>query len=106
MSHRGRHAKSAIILWKSSVATVRAVQTMGCAYTEKNERGPRHRATAYSYKYIMVSRLKLDFKRARALSSQHTVIVGESLHIYAPGRHIYGVQLKDIVPPVPNPTFD
>lgn len=32
---------------------------------EKNERGPRHRATAYSYKYIMVPRLKLDFERAR-----------------------------------------
>lgn len=80
---------------------------MGRAYTEKNERGPRHRATAYSYKYIMVSRLKLDFKRARAraLSFQHTVIVGE-VRVYTHRGGTYGVQLKDTVPPVPNPTFD
>jgi len=55
---------------------------------EKNERGPRHRATAYSYKYIMVSRLKLDFERARALSSQHTVIVGEVRVYTHRERHI------------------
>lgn len=78
---------------------------MGRAYTEKNERGPRHRATAYSYKYIMVSRLKLDFKRARALSSQHTVIVGE-VRVDTHRGGTCGVQLKDTVPPVPNPTFD
>lgn len=82
------------------------MQTMGRAYTEKNERGPRHRATAYSYKYIMVSRLKLDFKRARALSYPTHCDCWGSPRIYTHRGGTYDVQLKDVVPPVPNPTFD
>lgn len=79
----------------------RAALTAG----EKNERGPRHRATAHSYKYIMVPRLKLDFERAQALSFRHTVIVGE-VRVYTHRRSTYGIQLKDTVPPVPNPSFE
>ncbi|EZA50384.1 hypothetical protein X777_11195 [Ooceraea biroi] len=49
--------------------------------------------------------LKLDFERARALSCRHTVIVGQ-VRTYTHRRGTYGIQLKDIVPPVRNPTFE
>jgi len=56
--HRAWRAKPAIILWKSAVATAVYVPCRrGGTLTrqQRNEQGRRHRATAYSYKYIIAS---------------------------------------------------